>query len=110
MAKSFELSKHAVWDAYLAVKANKGPAGIDGQTMEGFEADVKNNLYKIWNRLLYPHFWVVVRQLLSTTGATCRNTQGQRKAKAIGDTDHFGSSCPNGDQESSGTFGGTTLS
>ena len=51
MAKSFELSKSAVWDAYLAVKANKGSAGIDGQTMEGFEADLKNNLYKIWNRL-----------------------------------------------------------
>ena len=51
MAKSFELSKHAVWDAYLAVKANKGAAGIDGQTMGDFEADLKNNLYKIWNRL-----------------------------------------------------------
>jgi RNA-directed DNA polymerase len=51
LAKSFELSKHAVWDAYLAVKANKGAAGIDGQTMEDFEADLKNNLYKIWNRL-----------------------------------------------------------
>ncbi len=51
MAKSFELSKHAVWNAYLAVKANKGAAGIDGQTMEKFEADLKNNLYKIWNRL-----------------------------------------------------------
>jgi len=51
LAKSFELSKHSVWDAYLAVKANKGAAGIDGQTMGDFEADLKNNLYKIWNRL-----------------------------------------------------------
>jgi RNA-directed DNA polymerase len=34
VAKSFQLSKHAVWDAYLAVKANKGAAGIDGQTLE----------------------------------------------------------------------------
>ena len=51
MAKSFELPKHAVWDAYLAVKANKGSAGIDGQTLEDFDADLKNNLYKIWNRL-----------------------------------------------------------
>ena len=51
MAKSFELSKYAVWEAYLAVKANKGAAGIDGQTMEEFEADLKNNLYRIWNRL-----------------------------------------------------------
>jgi len=51
LAKSFELPKHAVWDAYLAVKANKGSAGIDGQTLEDFDADLKNNLYKIWNRL-----------------------------------------------------------
>lgn len=51
MAKSFNISKHAVWEAYLRVKANKGSAGIDGQTMEDFEFDLKNNLYKIWNRL-----------------------------------------------------------
>jgi len=51
LARSFKLSKFVVWDAYLAVKANKGSAGIDGQTMEDFESDLKNNLYKIWNRL-----------------------------------------------------------
>ena len=51
MTKSFELSKQAVWKAYLAVKANKGTAGIDRQTREDFESDLKNNLYKIWNRL-----------------------------------------------------------
>lgn len=51
MAKTFNISKPAVWEAYLAVKANKGSAGIDGQTMEDFESDLKNNLYKIWNRL-----------------------------------------------------------
>ena len=51
MAKSFDISKFSVWDAYLAVKANKGSAGIDGQTMADFETDLKGNLYKIWNRL-----------------------------------------------------------
>ena len=51
MAKSFDIPKQAVWEAYLAVKANKGSAGIDRQTMEDFETDLKNNLYKIWNRL-----------------------------------------------------------
>jgi len=40
-----------VWNAYLKVKANKGSAGIDGQTMEDFNHDLKKNLYKIWNRL-----------------------------------------------------------
>lgn len=51
MAKSFNINKHEVWDAYLAVKANKGAAGTDGQTLEEFEENLKNNLYKIWNRL-----------------------------------------------------------
>lgn len=51
MAKSFEISKQEVVQAYFAVKANKGAAGIDGQTMEDFDSDVQNNLYKIWNRL-----------------------------------------------------------
>ncbi|MGM0531059.1 MAG: group II intron reverse transcriptase/maturase [Bacteroidota bacterium] len=40
-----------VWNAYLKIKANKGSAGIDRQTMEDFENDLKKNLYKIWNRL-----------------------------------------------------------
>jgi RNA-directed DNA polymerase len=51
LAKSFDIPKQAVWEAYLAVKANKGSAGIDSQTMEDFETELKNNLYKIWNRL-----------------------------------------------------------
>ena len=39
MAKSFELPKLAVWDAYLAVKANKGAAGIDGHNGNGFNTE-----------------------------------------------------------------------
>lgn len=49
--KPFEISKHKVWEAYLRVKANKGAAGIDEQTISDFEEDLKNNLYKIWNRM-----------------------------------------------------------
>ncbi len=49
--KPFEISKHKVWEAYLRVKANKGAAGIDEQTISDFEVDLKNNLYKIWNRM-----------------------------------------------------------
>lgn len=51
LARTFTIDKFEVWNAYLAVKANKGSAGIDGQSIEGFEKDLKNNLYKIWNRL-----------------------------------------------------------
>ena len=49
--KSFEISKRAVWDAYRRVKANKGAAGVDGQSIAEFEEDLKGNLYKLWNRL-----------------------------------------------------------
>ncbi len=51
MAKSFNISKQMVWNAYVKVKSNKGSAGIDRQTMEGFDKDLSKNLYKIWNRL-----------------------------------------------------------
>ena len=49
--KPFVISKAEVWEAYRQVKANKGAAGVDGQTIEDFETDLKNNLYKIWNQM-----------------------------------------------------------
>ena len=51
MTKSFTISKYQVFEAYKLVKANKGAAGIDGVTLEEFEENRKDNLYKIWNRL-----------------------------------------------------------
>ena len=50
-AKPFDISKHVVWEAYLREKANKGAAGIDEQSITDFERELKNNLYKIWNRM-----------------------------------------------------------
>jgi RNA-directed DNA polymerase len=47
--KSFEISKHLVFEAYLRVKANKGAAGVDGESIERFEVDLKANLYKLWS-------------------------------------------------------------
>jgi RNA-directed DNA polymerase len=49
--KPFMIEKWRVYEAYKAVKSNKGAAGVDGQTIEQFEADLKGNLYKIWNRM-----------------------------------------------------------
>jgi RNA-directed DNA polymerase len=49
--KPFDISKHVVWEAYLRVKANQGAAGIDEQSIADFERELKNNLYKIWNRM-----------------------------------------------------------
>jgi group II intron reverse transcriptase/maturase len=45
------IEKRRVYEAYKAVKSNKGAAGVDGQTIEQFEADLGGNLYKIWNRM-----------------------------------------------------------
>ena len=50
-AKPYTISKQAVWEAYQKVKANHGAAGVDGQSIEAFETDLRNNLYKIWNRM-----------------------------------------------------------
>jgi RNA-directed DNA polymerase len=49
--KPFDISKREVWEAYEKVKANKGAAGVDGQSIGDFETDLKGNLYKIWNRM-----------------------------------------------------------
>lgn len=50
-AKPFSISKKIVWEAYERVKANQGAAGVDSESIEVFEQDLKNNLYKIWNRM-----------------------------------------------------------
>lgn len=50
-AKPFDISKREVWEAFKKVKANQGAAGVDGQSITEFEADLADNLYKLWNRL-----------------------------------------------------------
>src|SRR6202166_1395849 len=50
-AKPYQIPKRLVWEAYRRVKANRGAAGIDGETLAAFEKDLKGNLYKIWNRM-----------------------------------------------------------
>jgi retron-type reverse transcriptase len=50
-SKSFEISKQVVFEAYRRVKANKGAAGVDDESVAAFEVDLKGNLYKLWNRM-----------------------------------------------------------
>ena len=50
-AKPFCIAKRDVWEAYKQVKANRGAAGVDGQSIEDFDRDLSKNLYRIWNRM-----------------------------------------------------------
>lgn len=49
--KSFDISKQVVYEAYKRVKANRGAAGIDEESLAVFQKNLKNNLYQIWNRM-----------------------------------------------------------
>jgi len=49
--KSFGISKQEVWKAYLKVKSNRGACGVDKESIADFEGNLKNNLYKLWNRM-----------------------------------------------------------
>lgn len=51
MTKPFNISKKVVWEAYQKVKANGGVAGVDNESIQAFEQNLKDNLYKLWNRL-----------------------------------------------------------
>jgi RNA-directed DNA polymerase len=49
--KSHDIPKQLIWAAWLKVKSNGGAAGADGVTIEQFEERVKDNLYRLWNRM-----------------------------------------------------------
>ena len=49
--KPFQIEKKRVYEAYKAVRSNRGAAGVDDQTLEQFDEDLGGNLYKIWNRM-----------------------------------------------------------
>lgn len=74
-SKQYEISKRAVAEAYKRVKAKKGSAGIDGVDFEEFEKNLKNNLYKIWNRMSSGSYFpspVFAVEIPKKTGGTRR--------------------------------------
>jgi RNA-directed DNA polymerase len=48
--KPFVISKRLVWEAWRRVKANHGVAGVDEESIQAFEENLRDNLYKVWNR------------------------------------------------------------
>lgn len=51
IAKPYDIPKREVWEAYKKVKANRGGAGVDSQSIADFDENLSTNLYKVWNRL-----------------------------------------------------------
>ena len=49
--KSHDIPKRLIWDAWLKVKENGGAAGADGVAIERFEARLKDNLFRLWDRM-----------------------------------------------------------
>lgn len=51
VAKPFDIPKRLVWEAYKRVKANRGAAGVDNQSIEDFDVKRDKNLYQIWSQM-----------------------------------------------------------
>lgn len=49
--KSIPISRAMIWEAYKKVQANQGSAGVDAISMEVFDANRRQLLYKLWNRM-----------------------------------------------------------
>ena len=62
--KPLPITKEMVWQAYQAVSKNGKAAGVGGQSLEDFAKDLKNNLYKLWNRLASGSYFPPVARLV----------------------------------------------
>ena len=79
-AKPFKIPKREVWEAFKHVKANQGAAGVDGQSIAEFEANLSGNLYKLWNRLSSGSYF-------PSAGAEGRYPEGEWGDATVGRTD-----------------------
>ena len=94
--KPFVIPKQLVWEAYKRVKANKGAPGVDRQSPEEFESDLRDNLYKIWNRMSSGTYFpppvraVEIPQAAWRRGENPRGTHGGGSRRADGRGDGAG--------------------
>lgn len=49
--KPFPITKRMVWEAYLKIRGKGKAAGVDQQSLGEFESNLKDNLYRLWNRM-----------------------------------------------------------
>ena len=94
--KPFKTPKRLVYQAYKEVKANQGSAGIDEVSIEDFEKDLKNNLYKVWNRMSSGTYFF-------TTCKSGRNTEEKRRYQGSGNTNCCRQNSSNGCEIALGT-------
>ena len=106
-AKPFCISRWEVWEAYVKVKSNGGAAGLDGQTIEEFDRNLKKNLYRIWNRMSSGSYFPPPVRTVKIPKAN----GGERTLLrfSAGDPDGLRSNSTNGREESTGSSGGSTI-
>lgn len=87
--RMYNISKNVVYSAYKRVKANRGAAGVDNVTMKEFESNLKDNLYKLWNRMTSGSYMppsVLLQEIPKSDGKTRRlgiPTVGDRVAQMV---------------------------
>src|ERR1700757_1065410 len=119
-AKPFKIPKREVWEAFKRVKANQGAAGVDGQSIAEFEANLSGNLYKLWNRLSSgSYFPPPVRRgeipkanggegtVGGSAGGGGRNSKGEWRDATVGGSDGCGPHRPGGRPALFGADSGT---
>jgi hypothetical protein len=78
--KPFRIAKQAVWEAYRRVKANKGAAGVDEQSIAQFDVDRDRYLYRIWNRMSSGSYFPPPVKAVEIPKAGGKGIQGARGA------------------------------
>ena len=93
--KSYSIAQEVVLEAYKRVKANKGAAGVDGQSITKYEEKLEKNLYKLWNRMSSGSYMPSPVRVVMIPKA-------DGKERALGYTDDGRPDSPDGSQDNSG--------